>query len=154
MVAIVVLTAGFILLARGQKSSSETAANQSKSLTALEQHYDFGTISMAAGNVSHGYVVKNTSATAVKIDKMYTSCMCTVASLVKGEKRWGPVGMPGHDAVPEIGAELAPGEEALVEATFDPTAHGPAGVGAIDRAVVLETADGMTEMYFSANVVP
>src|SRR3989344_3072231 len=52
--------------------------------------YYFGTISMAAGKVNHIFKVKNTGSEAVTINKIYTYCMCTTATLLKGEKSFGP----------------------------------------------------------------
>jgi len=63
--------------------------------------------------------------------------------------------MPGHIAVPRINKSLNPGEEAIVEVVFDPTAHGPAGVGTIQRVVTIENNAGEPlELQFSAVVTP
>jgi len=117
--------------------------------------YDFGTISMAEGVVTHKFKVKNSSEFPLQINKMYTSCMCTVASLLLKESKFGPMGMPGHGSIPEFKAELQPGEEAEVEVAFDPAAHGPAGVGRIARSVFLES-NGQTvlELGIAAFVRP
>ena len=81
--------------------------------------------------------------------------MCTVAVLQKGDKKFGPFGMPGHGFVPKMDAEVSPGEEVSVDVTFDPAAHGPAGVGSIQRVVVLENNAGENvELQISANVEP
>ncbi|MEK7525509.1 MAG: DUF1573 domain-containing protein [Patescibacteria group bacterium] len=124
-------------------------------LEAKESAYDFGTISMKAGKVSHVFSVKNVGADPVTIAKMYTSCMCTTALLRVGEKQIGPYGMPGHGAIPRIDQAVNPGEEASVEVVFDPAAHGPAGVGKIQRVVTLEQNGAKPlEFNFSALVTP
>jgi hypothetical protein len=81
--------------------------------------------------------------------------MCTSASLTTGDEKFGPFGMPGHGAIPSIKATVAVNQEAEIEVVFDPTAHGPAGVGKIQRVVILENnAGGPIELNFSAMVTP
>lgn len=119
--------------------------------------YDFGPVSMAKGKVSHIYKIVNTSSEPTIISKIYTSCMCTVASFTTQDgQKFGPFGMPGHGGPSgKINTALQPGQEAELEAVFDPAAHGPAGVGAIDRVVYVETSDGQKlELKFTATVTP
>ncbi|MBI2034094.1 MAG: DUF1573 domain-containing protein [Candidatus Liptonbacteria bacterium] len=120
-----------------------------------ELSYDFGTISMAAGKVDHSFRIKNSGAEPITISQIYTSCMCTSATLILGEKRTGPFGMPGHGFLPKINKVIGPSGEAALEVVFDPAAHGPAGVGPIDRVVYLENNSGATlELGIKANVRP
>lgn len=138
-----------------QGSAGNTASNGPAVLSAAETSYDFGTVSMATGKVNHRFVVKNPNSKPVTLTKLYTSCMCTTASLVFGERRVGPFGMQGHGFIPPINETLAAGESIDVEVTFDPNAHGPAGVGRIDRVVSLENDGGSPlELKFTANVTP
>lgn len=124
-------------------------------LAADAANFDFGAISMAAGKVRHSFKIKNNGSETITVKKMYTSCMCTAASLATAKESFGPFGMPGHMPIPEINAAFAPGEEGEVEAMFDPSAHGPAGVGKIDRSVILENDAGSPlELKFSAFVTP
>lgn len=150
---------GIIWIAQTKKQDNTNtvpiASGSGGSLTAEEMDFDFGSISMAAGNVKHSFKIKNADASVATIGKMYTSCMCTIATLeVRGEK-FGPYGMPGHGFIPQLNQTVNPGEEAIVEVVFDPAAHGPAGVGRIERAVVIEQ-DGQRplELGFTATVTP
>jgi len=136
-----------------QMTGTNPSASSTK-ISAEETSYDFGTISMAAGRVSHIFKIKNSSAEPAKIVKLYTSCMCTEAKLTTANGVKGPFGMPGHMSIPEINVTLTPGEEAAVEAIFDPNAHGPAGVGKMDRVVTLETNSGNVDLKFSVTVTP
>ncbi len=129
-------------------------ASGNQALSAAETAYDFGRISMAKGPVTRAFAVRNTSTEPVRVRKLYTSCMCTTASLLNGDKRIGPYGMPGHGAIPTFSETLAPGQEATVEVTFDPAAHGPAGVGAINRVVTLEHEQGTVQLRVTAFVTP
>lgn len=113
-------------------------------LVATEKFYDLGTISMAAGKVTHTFVVKNTGVTPAVIERIFTSCMCTTASLITGEGKVGPFSMAGHAPIHDINKAIAPGEEAGIEVTVDPAAHGPSGTGKA-RKVVYVKLDGVAE---------
>ena len=128
-----------------------------RTLVASEPFFDFGVIAMSAGNVFYTFNIKNTGTTPLVIDKVYTSCMCTLATLVTESGSEGPFGMPGHAGIPRITQTLAPGEEAHVDIVFDPAAHGPQGVGKVRRIVYLETgtgADNALQLSFEATVTP
>lgn len=155
-VAILVL-GGIIWIARPTSQNTTVSLSESRNavLSAEETSFDFGTISMAAGKVSHSFAIQNESEGVVTLGRMYTSCMCTIAWLKKGDKQFGPYGMPGHDSVAKVNEIMNPGEEASVEVVFDPAAHGPAGVGRIQRTVIIENDEGKKlELEFSAFVTP
>jgi len=81
--------------------------------------------------------------------------MCTSAFLIRGDKKIGPFGMPGHGFAPSLNQNLAPNEEAALEVIFDPAAHGPAGVGQVERSVYVENnLDQPIEVGFKAFVTP
>jgi hypothetical protein len=82
--------------------------------------------------------------------------MCTTATLTTSSGRlYGPFGMPGHGFVPPTNAPLSPGQEASVRIVFDPAAHGPAGVGRVERVVTLEAPNARPlELRFVALVKP
>ncbi|MEK7610352.1 MAG: DUF1573 domain-containing protein [Patescibacteria group bacterium] len=157
IVVVILGLSGLIWLARPTDQKTVPAAASGGAALVVEENpdYNFGTISMAAGMVKHVFSIKNTSPTVVTINKMYTSCMCTTAELTVDGKKIGPYGMPGHGAIPKIDENLAPGDEALIEVVFDPAAHGPAGVGRIQRVVTIENSTGRpVELGFSALVTP
>lgn len=132
-----------------------SAPNSAGRLTAAEKKFSFGPISMARGKVTHRYKITNAGTETLNIRKIYTSCMCTTAALVKDGKKSEAFGMPGHAPIPTINAPLAPREDAFVEVVFDPAAHGPAGVGPIERVVTLENSGGRPlELEFFALVSP
>ena len=50
---------------------------------------------------------------------------------------------------------MNPGEDAIIEVVFDPAAHGPAGIGPVDRVVTIEnTAGRPLVLAFAATVTP
>lgn len=158
LILVVMLFAWFAKPNQGGGQPTASINNQvsgTGTLIAEEAVFDFGSISMAKGNVSHNFKIKNSGSEPVTIDKIYTSCMCTTAYLTRAGSRLGPYGMPGHGIVPRIKETLAPSEEALVEVVFDPAAHGPAGVGRADRIVYLENDLGLPlELRFTVMVTP
>ena len=148
---------GFIWMARPAPQSGTASPILGKNgvLAARENNYDFGSISMAAGKVSKTFAIKNTGTDALAVSQLYTSCMCTVATLKIGGRSVGPFGMPGHGFAQRINEIIQPNEETAIEVVFDPAAHGPAGVGRIERAVYLENSAGAAlELKFSATVTP
>ena len=112
-------------------------------LTPAETVYDFGKISMKDGNFEKDFVVTNNSEQDVTITALYTSCMCTSAFIVKPDGSTdGPYGMEGMSHNQVSGLAIKPGESYKIRAVYDPNAHGPAGVGAIDRLVFLRDSNG------------
>lgn len=157
VVAVLAFT-GIIWFARPAAKNNDPILVKIASAFTVEggEKFDFGTISMAAGKVNHRFKIKNTANETVTINKMYTSCMCTTALLMaSGGKQFGPYGMPGHGFTPSIDQAINSNEEVSVEVVFDPAAHGPAGVGVIQRSVMLENSAGQpVELQFSATVTP
>ena len=66
--------------------------------------------------------------------------MCTQMTIRRGGQSYGPFGMPGHGGfMPKINMVLEPGEEFEAEVVFDPAAHGPSGIGRIERSAYLNS---------------
>src|SRR5512140_3535009 len=85
-VAVVVVAFGVILALKQPSTSSDAQSSDSMQheagiLTSDPASYDFGTISMKNGKVNKSFKVVNTSANSVNLKKLYTSCMCTDASI-------------------------------------------------------------------------
>ena len=144
--------------AAGQPAAGQPVAgqrNSARALASFSPFFDFGKISMAAGNVSKVYWIKNISGDPLTVTQLSTSCMCTVATLITPAGKKGPFGMPGHGPASRLAERLAAGASAQVEVVFDPAAHGPAGIGQTDRVVTIENDAGLPlELRFSAMVTP
>jgi len=162
---ILVVFVGIVWLAKPSEDKAEKNQNANNTasvsdsgtptLEVAEKFYNFGEISMKQGKVKHEFKVKNTTDSPINIAKVYTSCMCTSATIAVGENKKGPFGMPGHGFVPKADMLIPAGAEAIITAEFDPNAHGPAGVGRIERAIYLEDdAGGQTVLNFEATVTP
>ncbi len=154
-----VLLLGILVWYGSTKATSNvvtTPPTVSSKLTATEAMFDFGTISMEKGKVIHDFAVKNETGEAITIKNISTSCMCTAATFVVGGKTYGPFGMPGHGGgSTATNVTLNPGDSGTLQAIYDPNAHGPAGVGTIDRYIYLDdTAGGQLQLEVKANVTP
>lgn len=126
-------------------------------LVAEEKNFDFGTISMSKGNVSRAFKLKNTGESPLAIKKIYTSCMCTTATVKNSSgENYGKFGMPGHGGGSSaVNIEIKPNESIELSAEFNPAAHGPSGVGLAKRVIYLETNSEKTpkiEFEISATV--
>ena len=64
--------------------------------------------------------------------------------------------MPGNGGgFTKAGVIVNPGENVIVKATFDPAAHGPAGIGEVSREIYIDTgADEPVVLGFKVNVTP
>lgn len=122
----------------------EQQAGTESAITVSEKLYDFGTISMAKGNVTHRFAVTNPTDKDIMVSDLVTSCMCTSAYIVEGNSKVGPFGMAGMGFVPKANMLIKAGETRYVDVVYDPNAHGPAGVGFIDRFVNLTDTNGGT----------
>ena len=149
---------GFLWWAGQIQSSKASAVQQQGTRSVLvsdKNLYDFSTISMANGLVKTIFKVTNPTDKDINVGKITTSCMCTNVYVLEGTSRKGPFGMPGHGIVPRANEIIKAGETQDIEVVYDPAAHGPAGVGAIDRFVYLEdTNGGVLQLEIKARVTP
>jgi len=159
---VVVLFVGLILYAAPSKNGNKEpniTSNQTSDISALqapEIFYDFGTISMKNGDVSKIFKVTNVTNADIFIPRLTTSCMCTRAYFVNpdGTKK-GPFGMLSMGFVPKLNETIKARETRDIEVVYDPNAHGPAGVGVIDRFAYLEDSSGKKLSFeIKANVTP
>lgn len=160
VVLIVVGLFGLMLWGRAvQKSVSgntgEVFADVKSALTVSETLYDFGTISMANGNVNKIFKITNLTDKDINLKTVNTSCMCTSAYIENANGEKGPFGMPGMGFVPPADEVIKAGESIDIKVVYNPNAHGPAGVGSIDRFVYLTDVSGGTlQLEIKAVVTP
>jgi len=138
-----------------QTITTHSNTRPSYSLVASEQVFNFGTISMKDGLVNHTFTITNSSDKDVFIEKVYTSCMCTTAYLESPSGEKGPFGMEGMGYLPPANEALTAGESRDIKVVYDPNAHGPAGVGSIDRVIYLIDSSGKElQLEIQAIVTP
>lgn len=131
----------------------ETATS---TLYAPEVFYDFGTISMKDGDVQKDFTITNQTGKDIRLKTVVTSCMCTKAMIIRSDgSTKGPFGMPGMGFVPPANEIIKSGESRIIRTIYDPNAHGPAGVGMIDRFIKLVDDSGNEiELEIKALVKP
>lgn len=115
--------------------------------------YNFGDISQARGIVSGVFSVRNLGNKDLIINNMVTSCMCTTASLIVGDKEGPRFGM--HDN-PKWTATLKPGETAQLKVYYDPNIHKDLG-GYVARTVEIfsnDPIDFQKQVKIELNQVP
>lgn len=145
---------GIFMAGKGNNGPSNPSGKEGQ-LQVSEKLYDFGAISMAKGKVDHIFKVTNPTDKDINLKTITTSCMCTAAYIKSGDLEKGPFSMPGMGYVPPADELIKAGESRDVRVVYDPAAHGPAGVGIIDRFVYLKDADGGTiQLEIKANVTP
>ena len=137
-------------------SSTKIDTGAKNALIASETLYDFGTISMKNGNVTKEFIVTNPTDKDIVIPSLVTSCMCTKAFIVEPDGTTkGPFGMPGMGSVPPADEIIKVGENRIIKVVYDPNAHGPAGVGQINRFISLTDLSGNTlKLEIKALVTP
>lgn len=159
----IIVIAGFVLLAgiffynTGKSSLISPRDSEGGVLEVVENNFNFGEILIDGGLMRRNFTVRNTGDELVKIQNISTSCACTIANIYNeaGEKQ-GPFGMvgPAHKPNPKIAMEILPGEEIVVEAVYDPLAHGPDATGRIMREIFLSTnTNANLSLKFMGDVV-
>ncbi len=163
IIVTILITTGLIGLmwwGRGLQRPVASAGAQSSSaksdLTASEKIYDFGTISMKNGVVTKDFKITNSTNKDIFVPSLVTSCMCTKAFIVETDGTTkGPFGMPGMGYVPPSNETIKAGEARIIRVEYDPNAHGPAGVGSIDRFITLtDDSGGVLQLEIKAVVTP
>lgn len=155
-VAVLLAIGGLFYWGRANQSVSADEPIRESGLAAAETFYDFGEISMADGNVDKVFEVTNPTDKDITLERLTTSCMCTTAFILEDGARRGPFGMPGHGGPVARANEVIPaGGRLAIDVVYDPNAHGPAGVGEIDRFVYLvDETGGQLSLEIKANVTP
>lgn len=155
-VIIVAAIGGLIWWGSSKQVPPVQDTGEKSALTTTSNLYDFGTISMKDGLVTKEFVINNPTDKDIFVPTLVTSCMCTKAYAVLPDGTTkGPFGMPSMGYVPPVNATVEAGGNIVVRAVYDPNAHGPAGVGQIDRFITLTESSGKSlELEIKATVTP
>ncbi len=134
-------------------TTPQVTADSQVALSVESNKYDWGTIDYNGGIVSKSFPIKNSSNTTLKIYNVKTSCMCTTAQLKTPEVTSKKFAM--HETSSDV-IEVKPGSTAELIVEFDPSFHGPSGVGPITRTITMETNDAKSptlQFNLTGNVV-
>ena len=114
---------------------------------------DLGKVPISDGSVSGTFIVRNAGQTDLTITGLQTTCGCTTA-VVETAQGTSPVfGANASENPTDWSAVLAPGEEALLIATFDTLFHGPDAKGQFKRLVSVASDDPLNRRLDVAFVV-
>src|SRR3972149_7996708 len=141
LVTAVVLSGGVFLFSNSGGSAARIEKTLGAQIQIPHKNFDFKDIKYNGGNVTHAFPIKNNGSKELVLANLSTSCMCTQVYLKKGDEKSPSFGMKGHSAASDWKGVLMPKEEAEVIVVFDPTAHGPQGIGPVERFVSAETND-------------
>ncbi|AKM79530.1 MAG: hypothetical protein UX85_C0010G0009 [Candidatus Beckwithbacteria bacterium GW2011_GWB1_47_15] len=153
MIATTLLLIGGGAYLLGKTSQPELKVSGEVKTEVTETSFDWGEIPINGGNVSHDFIIANSGPGALKLASVATSCMCTTAKVTIGDSQSPFFSMHSNSTWT---GEVEPKGEARLTVEFDPAYHGPSGLGAITRQVVVETNDGnLPQLTFNltANVV-
>lgn len=155
---IVLMVFGVYFMSQGKNTvvDSALAKVEVKDAQILPETYDIGKVLMKNGIVTREYQIKNNSQNVLRIKNIVTSCMCTKAQVVLGNRMTRRYGMEMAGAKnPNVNFDIPGNSTATLVVRFDPAAHGIQGVGPIDRSVYLTFLDpiGQKEVKFSGEVV-
>lgn len=79
--------------------------------------------------------------------------MCTKARLVQADQVSEWFGMSHGSDAPIVNVPLEEGQPTYLEVSIDPAAHGPNGIGPIQRGVMVQTASGQELRFVLAATV-
>lgn len=162
ILGITILVIGGASVINGRKNGSGTEASESPlaqvvgGLAVSPQPFDVGEVPYNGGIKRFKFKMKNETGNDLKLIRITTSCMCTQAAIKVGDKATDFFGMDMYGAGnPKIDVTLAAGSESELLVSFDPTAHGPQGIGPFDRSIRLEFADpaGYKDVLFNGTVI-
>jgi len=137
-ISLIIVGVGFLLFNFLSAEEPEPNLGVSK-IEIIPLEYDAGTVSMSDALVEKTFEIKNIGEGDLEIDDIKTSCMCTTAILVVGDKKSPEFGMNSN--IPFWSQIIIPGEIGYLNVVFDQTFHGPSGTGSAVRTISLITND-------------
>lgn len=136
----------------GPSTPAQVQASGEAKAVVTETSWDWGDIGINNGKVDKSFDITNDGTAPLKLFAGTTSCACTNAQLILGDKQSGVFGMHAKSAVFEVPA----GATAQLKVVFDPLFHGPSGLGSISRTATIKTNDpSQSQLSFTltANVI-
>ncbi len=135
----------FFGLRNARPASDAVGATQDAVVQIEPEMLDMGTVRQSEGIAERSFTIENKGAAPLRISSLQTSCMCTSVQLVVGEEKSQRFGMAGHggsSAAPRSWSmEIPPGTQGELKVFYDPNAHGPSGVGPVERIITFNTND-------------
>lgn len=150
--ALTLITIGGAVWAVSKMTAQPTVNQMADAKLKVENpSHDWGEIGINDGNVSQSFTITNQGNDPLELYNLKTSCSCTTAQLKTGDKVSPLYGM--HTSSNYV-HQVLPGESTQLEVIYDPLFHGPNGVGAISRQVVIQTNDSaQPQLTFSVKAM-
>ena len=117
---------------------AQVSSSQNVKAEVDQKTFDWGNIPYSGGNATKTFTIKNTGSDILRLTGVKTSCTCTKAQITIDGK--GSPYFSMHATSSWVG-EVAPGKDAQLAVIFDPTFHGPTGVGPMERLISVQTND-------------
>ncbi|MDO8512589.1 MAG: DUF1573 domain-containing protein [bacterium] len=136
-VSVAIMVGGLFINAKVSTPQNVSFNNDAK-LRVDKSVYDWGNISMQNGKVEAKFNIENTGTSDLKLYNANTSCHCTTAQLLLDGESSPLFGMNTKSPYVMV---VPVGKKAELKVVFDPAFHGPNGVGAISRRVLVSTND-------------
>lgn len=155
---------GIIILGFGGYSLFKDSSVPDSALTKIDPSqvevspatYDIGSVVMKDGIVTREYEIKNNSSDVLRLKKILTSCMCTKAQVIAGDRKTRFYSMEmGGATNAAVDFDIPANSTAKLLVKFDPAAHGIQGTGPLQREIDLTFVDpiGVRRVGFSGEVV-
>lgn len=139
VIAISVATmVGGIFINAKVSTPQDVSFNSNAKLQVDKTSYDWGTINMQNGKVEKTFQIENTGTSDLKLYNVSTSCHCTTAQLILNGQASPLFGMNTKSPYVMV---VPKSSKADLKVIFDPAFHGPSGVGAISRRILVNTND-------------
>lgn len=135
---LLILGGGIYVLIQSTTSPVVIKSSQNARILVDQKTFDWGQIPYSGGNATKTFTIKNTGTDNLKLTNIKTSCACTYAQLIIDGKISPKFSM--HTTSSWVG-EVTAGKEASLTVVFDPSFHGPTGVGPIERLISMQTND-------------
>lgn len=134
----VIIMVGGVFINAKVSTPRNVSFNNNAKLQVDKTSYDWGNISMQKGKVEATFSIENTGVGDLKLYNVSTSCHCTTAQLFLNGVGSPLFGMNTKSAYVMV---VPKGAKAELKVVFDPAFHGPNGVGAISRRILVSTND-------------
>lgn len=127
------LLAFFMIFGLGPKGST------SGEIVVRPEEYDLGNVPYGGGIVQREFTLENRGEEGLKINSIETSCGCTEAQLIYDGNTSKKFGMNTNTLT--WSETVPPEEKASLRIFYDPTTHGPDGVGPFLRKIWIKSSD-------------
>ncbi|HEX7042045.1 MAG TPA: DUF1573 domain-containing protein [Patescibacteria group bacterium] len=138
---LLILGSAFIF-GMSQNNSPQIISSENAKAELVEgQNFDWGKIDYSGKKATKTFTIKNVGKDVLKLYNIRTSCMCTNVYLTIDGVNSPEFGMDMGSSISSYTGEIKPKDKAKLTVVFDPSYHGPQGIGPVTRYVEVDTND-------------